>query len=119
MCGVSPGGGGIRGALPGGGGAERAGHTGWHRPAPGDPVPPCRAAPAAWRGLQVKGAGAGERGRCWLALPQAELERSRLEIPGKGQEEMLAPLLGASLGLQGIAFLLVATEAPAWWFSLL
>lgn len=56
---------------------------------------PAVRAPAAWRGLEVKG------GRCrgegaLLALSQAELWRNRLAFLGKGGEEMLTPLLGAS-----------------------
>lgn len=62
---------------------------------------PAVRAPAAWRGLEVKGGGAGERGQCWLAPSQAELGRSRLVLSGEGREEMLAPLLGASFGCRG------------------
>lgn len=62
---------------------------------------PAVRAPAAWRGLEVKGGGAGERGHCWLAQSQAELERSWLVLSGEGREEMLAPLLGASFGCRG------------------
>lgn len=46
-----------------------------------------------------------------LALSQAELERNRLALPGKGGEEMLIPLLGAYFGVRGITVLRITTGA--------
>lgn len=115
--GLSPsrpaGGGGIRGALPPWRGRSRpgrAGDAGWHRPAPGQPLLPCRAGSGGMEGPGGKGWGCrGER--AVLALSRAELGRNWLALSGKGGKETLTPLLGASFGVQGITPFLVITGA--------
>lgn len=91
--GLSPsrpaGGGGIRGALPPWRGRSRpgrAGDAGWHRPAPGQSLLPCRAGSGGMEGPGGKGRGCRAE-RAVLALSQAEIQRNRLALSGKGERK--------------------------------